>query len=128
MPIQICRAAVNSMFKLIVAGGRDFTDYELLRTTLDHLLSRKSKIQIVSGMARGADSLAVKYAYENDYDIKSFPANWQQHGNSAGYKRNIEMARYADACVCFWDGLSKGTADMIRVARVYNLPTRVIKY
>lgn len=116
------------MFKVIVAGGRDFTDYELLKSTLNHLLSRKKHIQVVSGMARGADALAVKYAYENDLDIQSFPAQWQLYGNSAGYKRNIQMAKYADACVCFWDGQSKGTADMIRVSRVYNLQVRVIKY
>jgi predicted Rossmann fold nucleotide-binding protein DprA/Smf involved in DNA uptake len=50
------------MFKVIVAGGRDFTNYDLLKSTLDKLFSQKTDIEIVSGMARGADTLAVQYA------------------------------------------------------------------
>ena len=119
---------MNDMFKVIVAGGRDFSDYDLLCTTLHHLLSKRSYVENVSGMARGADSLALRYAEENHYRVKKFPANWDMDGNSAGYKRNVVMARYADACVCFWDGKSKGTADMIRVAKFYRLAFRVIKY
>ena len=119
---------MNNMFKVIVAGGRDFSDYDLLCTTLHHLLSKRSDVEIVSGMARGADSLALRYAEENHIRVKKFPANWDRDGNSAGYKRNIQMAGYADACVCFWDGMSKGTADMIRMARFYKLQVRVIRY
>jgi hypothetical protein len=116
------------MFKVIVAGGRDFSDYKLLFSTLDHLLSRKTDVEIVSGVARGADSLAIRYAGEKRILVKRFPADWDRDGNSAGYKRNVVMAEYADACVCFWDGKSKGTADMIRVANDYGLKVRVIKY
>ena len=119
---------MNDMFKVIVAGGRDFSNYDLLCTTLHHLLSKRSDIEIVSGMARGADSLALRYAEENHIRVKKFPANWDRDGNSSGYKRNIQMARYADACVCFWDGKSMGTADMIRVAKLYKLQLRVIRY
>ena len=119
---------MNNMFKVIVAGGRDFSDYNLLSTTLHYLLSQKSNVEIVSGMARGADSLGLRYAEENHIRVKKFPANWDRYGNSAGYKRNVQMAEYADACVCFWDGNSKGTADMIRLARVFKLQIRVIKY
>jgi hypothetical protein len=119
---------VNSMFKVIVAGGRDFSDYQLLCSTLNHLLSRKTDVEIVSGVARGADSLAIRYAGEKKIPVKKFPADWDRDGNSAGYKRNVVMAEYADACICFWDGISKGTADMIRVANDYGLQVRVIKY
>jgi len=116
------------MFKVIVAGGRDFNNYDLLKSTLDKLFSQKTDIEIVSGMARGADSLAVKYASEKQYPLKKFPADWKLHGNTSGYKRNVLMAGYADACVCFWDGTSKGTAHMIETARKYRLQLRTIKY
>jgi hypothetical protein len=116
------------MFKVIIAGGRNFSDYDLLSSNLHRLLSKKIEVEIVSGMARGADSLALQYAKENSIPVKKFPANWDKDGNSAGYKRNVQMAEYADACVCFWNGKSKGTADMIRVARLYKLHVRVIKY
>jgi len=116
------------MFKVIVAGGRDFNNYQLLKKTLDKLLSLKSDVEIVSGMSSGADSLAVKYAKETGRTIAKFPAKWKTDGNSAGFKRNKVMALYANACVCFWDGQSKGTAHMILIARNYNLEVRVIRY
>ena len=116
------------MFKVIVAGGRDFTDYALLQSTMQHLLSEKSDIEIVSGVARGADSLALQFAAQNHLPVKKFPANWHLCGKSAGFKRNKEMAEYADACVCFWDGKSKGTADMIHQSNLNKLQLRIISY
>ena len=116
------------MFKVIVAGGRDFTDYALLQSTMQHLLSEKSDIEIVSGGARGADSLALQFASQNNLPVKKFLANWYLYGKSAGFIRNKEMAGYADACVCFWDGKSKGTADMILLSNLNKLQLRIISY
>ena len=117
------------MFKVIVAGGRDFNNYELLKNKLDILLSNISdEIIIVSGKARGADSLGERYALEKGYRIAEFPAQWDKFGKRAGYIRNEEMARYSDACVCFWDGQSKGTKHMIDLSKKYNLKLRVIEY
>ena len=116
------------MFKVIVAGGRNFNDYPLLEKTLDKLLQHKTDVQIVSGLARGADSLGIAYAVDKNIPVAKFPANWEEHGTMAGYQRNIEMAEYADACVCFWNGKSRGTKHMIRIARNLNLQVRIIKY
>lgn len=116
------------MFKLIIAGGRDFNDYDLLKSKLDRLLQNKTDVEIVSGKARGADSLGERYAREMGYPIKEFPANWNKYGKSAGYIRNKEMAEYADGCVCFWDGDSKGTKHMIDLAEEKNISLRVIYY
>jgi hypothetical protein len=116
------------MYKVIVAGGRDFSDYSLLCSTLHHLLSHESNVEIVSGMARGADSLAVQFASQYCFPVQKFPADWDRFGNSAGYKRNVEMAEYADACVCFWNGISKGTENMIKLAHQYKLQHRIIRY
>lgn len=116
--------------KLIVAGGRDFNDYNVLTTELNDLLSNleESSIEIVCGMARGADSLGERYAKENHIPIKYFPANWNAHGKSAGYIRNEEMARYSTHLIAFWDGKSKGTKHMIDLARKYNLIVEVVSY
>jgi hypothetical protein len=113
--------------RVIVAGGRDFFDYNLLKSKLDVLFSEKTVI-VVSGMAKGADSLGERYAHENKLLVSYFPALWNQHGTRAGFIRNEEMAKYADACVCFWDGESSGTKDMIQLAEQYNLKLRVINY
>ncbi len=123
---------MESTFKVVVAGGRDFGNYMLLKESLDVLLARKvangTKVIIISGMARGADSLGEKYAKEKGYEVSYFPAKWNTYGRSAGYKRNIEMAQNADAVVAFWDGQSRGTKHMIDTASAYELPVRVIHY
>lgn len=117
------------MFKVIIAGGRDFYDHELLGRTMDNLLSNiTDEIQVVCGMARGADSVGDVYAAEKDYSVKYFPAEWDKYGKSAGYRRNEQMAEYADALVAFWDGKSKGTKHMIETARKHGLKVRVVPY
>lgn len=100
----------------------------MLKEKLDSLIKNKDKTEIVSGTARGADLLGEKYATENEIQIKRFPADWNRFGKSAGYKRNEEMANYADACICFWDGKSRGTKSMIDLAEKYKLKTIVIRY
>lgn len=116
------------MFKVIVAGSRDFNDYELLKPKLDALLQNKDSVQIVSGGARGADSLGEQYAKEKSLDLKIFPADWDYYGKSAGFKRNSEMAQYADALVAFWDGKSKGTEHMINLAKRNGLQVRIVNF
>lgn len=114
--------------KVIIAGGRDFTDYGLLREKLDYLLSNQTDIQIICGEARGADTLGKRYANEHGYAVLSFPADWSKYGKSAGYRRNKEMAEEADALVAFWDGESRGTSSMISIMRKMNKPIRIIRY
>lgn len=65
------------MFRLIVAGGRDFNDYQYLRSSLDYLLQNiTDEIQIVCGMARGADRLGERYAKKRRFSVAYFPADW----------------------------------------------------
>jgi len=116
---------------VIIAGSRDFTDYEKLKKVCDFMLSKKKethKIVIVSGGARGADKLGEKYSEERGYGLQRYLANWEKNGKSAGYLRNLEMANVADACICFWDGKSKGTENMIKVAKERGLKTKVVLY
>ena len=118
------------MFKVIVAGGREFSDYNMLSQKLHNILLEKdlSQVEIVSGKAKGADSLGEKWGKINGCHIAEFPAQWDKYGKSAGYKRNEEMAKYADALIAFWDGESRGTKHMIDLAKRYELKIRVIMY
>ena len=78
--------------------------------------------EIVSGMAHGVDSSAVRLTkayYDTSYlglklrdKLKEFPANWKLHNKAAGHIRNKEMADYADALLLIWDGESRGSANM----------------
>lgn len=119
------------VFKVIIAGGRQFSDYELLKAKCDLFLQQKRvthSIIIVSGTARGADSLGERYAHERGYAVEKYQADWEQHGKAAGPIRNVEMAENADALIAFWDGQSVGTRNMIEVARRRNIPVRVVSY
>jgi hypothetical protein len=114
--------------KLIVAGSRIFNNYSFICEKIDNFKLYYGVIdEIVSGCARGADTLGIKWAKEHGIPkekIKKFPAKWKVNGKfdrSAGYKRNIEMAKYADSLIAFWDGESKGTRHMITMARKEKL-------
>lgn len=120
------------MFKVIVAGSRNFENYALLKSTMDVLLKLKieqgEEIVIVCGEAHGADALGKRYASERGFAVLSFPADWRRFGKKAGVIRNRQMAEAANACVCFWDGESRGTANMIEEARRRGLPLRVKRF
>ena len=118
-------------FNIIVAGSRNFSNYQLLKKKLDALLvnvKKTHKVNIVSGRAKGADKLGEKYASENNLGLKLYPADWEMYGNKAGFVRNNNMAKTADALVVFWDGKSKGTHHMIKIAQNLGIKTRVIMF
>lgn len=118
-------------FKLIVAGGRDFNDYELLSNTVMYLANeiyQAKEVSIVSGMARGADALGVRFAKSHEVKIYEFPANWEGLGKRAGFMRNTEMGKFADALVVFWDGKSHGTKHMMDFMTQLGKPVHVVKY
>lgn len=114
--------------KVIIAGCRNFNDYDLLKVKCEKILQFQRDIEIVSGTSNGADKLGEKYAKERNYKLSLFPANWDKYKKSAGYKRNEDMAKYADALIAFWDGNSKGTEHMINLVKSYNLKIRIIKF
>lgn len=116
------------MFNVIIAGTRTFLDYDLLRSKCDHYFSRIKPTAIICGEACGADRLGKRYAEENGIPVLSFPAEWDKYGKSAGYIRNQQMAVHADALIAFWDGESKGTHNMITIAKNKGLPCRIVLY
>lgn len=129
--------------RIIVAGGRDFKDYNLLSNTIMQYLedvddtgivSNPKQVKFISGTAKGADSLGEQFAYTWGYDVIRFPADWERFGKSAGYRRNAEMAIYASengndgVLIAFWDGRSRGTKHMIDLAVRYGLDVHVVNY
>lgn len=110
--------------KTIIAGSRNITDYNLIKTTLQNLNITITKV--VSGTANGVDKLGEKYAEEFGLPIHPFPADWKKYGKSAGYVRNEEMANNAEALVAFWDGKSRGTKHMIDIARRKKLKVIIV--
>ena len=116
------------MARLIVAGGRDFTDKELAFEEIDAADKLLGIYKIVAGGARGADLLGEEWALLRESPVERFNPNWDGLGRSAGFARNEEMAIYADALLAFWDGKSKGTKHMIDTAIRKGLWTKVVRY
>lgn len=153
------------MLRMIIAGSRFFNNYDLFESEMIKILFELNKkypqhnilfidrekklfkinpssLEIISGMAKGADSLAVKFAHEHNLALKEFPADWNNldvspcriatnsHGSYnalAGHNRNKDMAVYASSddafgvLVLFWDGKSKGSKNMKNQAIAFGL-------
>lgn len=121
----------KKVFKVVIAGGRDFNDYNLLRTKCDSILASKVQegynIVVISGTAKGADSLGEMYAKDRGYEVERYPADWDTFGKRAGYIRNAKMADIGDALIAFWNG-SAGTGHMIDLAKQKGIAVRIVKY
>jgi len=99
--------------KYAFVGSRDWHDAATVRRFIDALAPDAT---VISGGARGVDTIAVEYARERGLHTEVFEADWQAHGRSAGPLRNAEIVAAADVVVAFWDGKSAGTRDTIQRA------------
>lgn len=128
--------------RVIIAGGRKFNNYALLREECLQIFrqlksegydTKRDKITIVSGKANGADTLGEKFSVEFGLGLKEFPADWSI-GRQAGYIRNNSMGLYASedeelgVLIAFWDKKSKGTKHMIDLANKHGLRIFVVNY
>lgn len=132
--------------RVIIAGGREFDNYELLKTKCDAIFLNNKPLEIVSGRCQdskkgvltfttdeginvyGADGLGERYAKENNIPVTPFPPRHDLYGNYACPVRNKLMGKYGTHLIAAWNGYSRGTAGMINIARNFNLPTRIINY
>ena len=119
-----------SKYRVIIAGCRDFADYELLKEKCDFYLQNQKPedIVIVSGHASGADALGERYAQERGFGLETFPADWKANGRAAGPIRNAKMASVAHTRIAFWNGKSRGTKNMIDTATKRGLQVAVVRY
>lgn len=124
---------VSNDLRVIIAGSREFDNYNLLESTISNFIKENTNnVEIISGTARGADQLGERFANEYGYQIKRFPADWNLYGKSAGPIRNKSMAEYAaqeqGVLFAFWNGKSKGTKSMINFEEKYGLDVHVVRY
>jgi hypothetical protein len=129
--------------RLIVAGSRQIgtrrigfetatqgtadAERTLVFGQLDRLTANlHGNIEVVSGMASGPDTLGAEWAAAKHLSVAKFPANWKRFGKAAGMVRNAVMSWYGTHLVAFWDGTSRGTANMIETANRDGLKVRVV--
>lgn len=117
--------------KVAVIGSREFENKKRL---YEVLTKNKDKIKlIISGGARGADSLATEWAADYGIPYLVFPAMWHdpetgEYNKGAGFKRNRSIVEQCDILFAFWDGKSKGTQHSLEMAKQLNKPVRIISF
>jgi hypothetical protein len=99
-----------------VCGGRDFTDRDFLYKKLDELQNWEGSFDIViTGGARGADTLAKEWAEERGIHCAEVKALWNKFGKRAGYERNAAMLALDPYLVVAFPG-GIGTNMMVDLA------------
>jgi hypothetical protein len=110
---------------LAIIGSRDFSDFELLELTVNGI---EDVSEIISGGAKGTDSLARDYANKYHIKIIEYIPDWKKHGLAAGYKRNVDIINYCDAAIAFWNGTSNGTRHGIELAVKQRKCLKIVSY
>lgn len=109
--------------RTIIAGSRTITSIKDISDAV--YFSKFHPTVIISGGAKGADSMGEIWAAELKIPIEVYPADWERYGRGAGFKRNALMATKADALIAVWDGQSRGTKHMIQTATALKLQVYV---
>jgi hypothetical protein len=115
--------------KIAIVGSRTFNDYQKLKEEIEKLISSGLVIEeIISGGAKGADTLAERFSIENNkIKFTVFKPEWAKYGRAAGKIRNTLIIENCDMLLAFWDFTSRGTKDSIEKARKINKDVLVIK-
>lgn len=134
-PSEFNSIVTPTSYILAVVGSRDYNDSSYIYETLDTLFSYLTEqgiikcltdVIIISGKARGVDTIARNYAIDhNMLDINILP-DWDTYKKIAGFKRNYNIIRHANRVLAFRYDMSNGTADSIKHAKNLNIPSHVI--
>lgn len=114
--------------KLAVVGSRTFDDYDLLKQYLDEIHKVTPITLIISGGAKGADSLSEKWAHQNNIETQIFKPMWEKFGKQAGFLRNKDIILGSDQVLAMWDGCSKGTLHSINIADHHKISYKIIRF
>lgn len=119
--------------KMVIAGSRLFDDrnpvwVSFVFEQIEALELTPQITEVVSGKARGVDTIGELWAKKHGIPVVGFPADWNREGKAAGLLRNLDMANYADGLIAIWDGQSRGTKHMIKAMKDRNKPVWVVEY
>lgn len=114
---------VAQVKRIGIVGSRDYPHPSDIKNYVQNL---PNGTVVVSGAARGVDSIAANEARRRGLEIIEFPADWSK-GRGAGFARNGKIVEASDEIVAFWDGKSRGTLDTITKARKAGKPVTIIE-
>ena len=127
----------STLFLSSKGSVKTYSGMDLITETLDFLLQviieRGLNIKIIVGDNKGTDKCVIDYARLRTYDLTQYEADWDAHGNSAGYKRNEKMFLHLankpnKASIVFWDGSNRYTLNLIYNAYLFGIPIKVYNY
>lgn len=120
--------AMVGPLRVVVFGGRDFSDQRLMDETLDSFHADIGIAMLIEGEANGADKRAAHWARRRGVPVEPYPADWddithadarparsaggKMYDAAAGGRRNQQMIDEGrpDCGIAFKGG--SGTADM----------------
>ena len=117
---------------IMICGSRSFNNFALLEKLvledMQDYLDKNPQIghfnpketTIISGKARGADTLGELFARKYGLKVAEYPAQWNLYGKRAGFIRNEQMRNESDIVIMFHDGKSKGTAHDLKLCKEKN--------
>ena len=118
------------ILKLVIVGSRSITNKVYLYMALiaaigNGVITAADQVEIISGGAKGVDSLAKEYAIDKDYIYREFLPDYKKYQKAAPLIRNKEMADYGDVLIAVWDGVSTGTQHIVKYMRQLGKPVFV---
>lgn len=117
------------MLDIAIIGSREFTDYEFMKKKLDKEFDNLTFVNaIISGGAKGADSLAEKYAEEIGRPMVVYRPDYKKYGRAAPFVRNTEIIEHCDVVFAFWNGKSNGTRDALNKAEKLGKQIHIIRF
>lgn len=114
--------------RVIIAGSRSIKHGWLVSLAIKQ--ARQQGIdptEVVSGGAKGVDTLAEQWAARHNIPCQVMLADWDKYGRGAGMIRNRLMSERAEALIAVWDGKSTGTEHMIQLMQSANKPVFVLR-
>lgn len=114
---------------LAVVGSRGITDKAVIWKAIEDYIAESGQVceSIISGGARGVDSIAEAWADAHGVKKVIWLADWDRFGKSAGYRRNINIIESATHVLAIYDGKSRGTAHSIRLAKDHFKKLKVVE-
>ncbi|MBF1491440.1 MAG: DUF2493 domain-containing protein [Prevotella pallens] len=102
--------------KIAIIGSRECSNIDFAGN-LETVLNVSKDDTIISGGAKGIDTLAANYAKENNLNLIEFLPDYKKNGRAATFIRNREIVDNSNVVVAFWNGNSKGTKYTLDYAR-----------
>jgi len=111
----------ESVQKLAIVGSRSITDRNFVRRILNYYkFIFGNPIKVISGGAKGIDTIGEEWANSLDIETQIFLPDWDKYGKSAGFIRNEDIIKNCDVCLAIWDGESNGTKNDFDLCEKYN--------